>query len=66
MGWLDYGSGWTEKDNPANADERCLLCEEDPVDCLCPECPLCETVGDPACSINGGKGCSPANQERGA
>lgn len=33
---------------------ECEVCGKDVDDCICPECPRCETVGDPRCYQNHG------------
>ena len=40
-----------DMDNPElDAPEYCLICGKEPDHtCQCPECPVCETVGDPDC-----------------
>lgn len=40
MSWEAWG------DQP---DPRCEVCGADPSRCVCPECPVCGVVGDPAC-----------------
>lgn len=30
-------------------DFPCAVCCKDPADCICPECPKCDAIGDPAC-----------------
>lgn len=52
FGW-DYppgchGTPWDEPDPP------CEICGEDPYDCICPECPVCHTHGDPRCYLDHG------------
>lgn len=50
FGW-DYPPGagndpmapWNQEDPP------CEVCEQDVDSCTCPECPVCQTVGDPIC-----------------
>jgi len=32
-------------------DPRCAVCGRDPSTCLCPECPVCGEVGNPACYV---------------
>ena len=35
---------------PGEEDEGpCLICARPIDDCVCPECPTCQTVGDPRC-----------------
>jgi hypothetical protein len=40
-----------DMDNPElDAPEYCLICGKEPdFTCKCPECPVCETAGDPDC-----------------
>lgn len=39
---------------PWDEDYPCEVCGEFPDDCICPECPVCNTHGDPACYIDHG------------
>lgn len=42
--------GCNVRDIPGNnADETCEVCGQGLDDCICPECPVCFSVGDPAC-----------------
>ena len=61
FGW-DYPPGAEHDPNaPYNqVDAVCEVCGADVYVCECPECPVCTEVGNPACAINGGRGC-PSN-----
>jgi hypothetical protein len=42
------GTPWDDPDPP------CEVCGEDPYYCICPECPVCNDVGNRLCYINHG------------
>lgn len=58
MGTYDTIGGTPRHDPNFDRDDSCVVCGKDPSsNCECPECPRCNTVGDPTCAINGGDGC---------
>ena len=50
FGW-DYPPGCS---GPPDYDVPCDICGEEVDDCICPECPVCGSYGDPDCYINHG------------
>jgi len=42
------------------ADNPCEMCGNHPDNCICPECPVCQAYGDPACYKNHGLICTSA------
>jgi hypothetical protein len=51
FGW-DLPPGVTQRmiDEQCGGDEGpCECCGNDPADCVCPECPVCGSQGDPKC-----------------
>lgn len=54
FGWsLPPGVSMRDIDPP---DLPCEVCGLYPADCVCPECPECSVIGDPACYIPGAHG----------
>ena len=48
-GW-NMPPGCNVRDIPGNNEyEMCAVCGQGLDDCICPECPVCGGVGDPAC-----------------
>lgn len=39
---------------PGEEEYPCEVCGKFPEDCICPECPVCSTQGDPKCYIEHG------------
>jgi hypothetical protein len=40
---------WRNDEPPDPADFPCIVCGQLLDDCICPECPVCGTPGDPGC-----------------
>jgi hypothetical protein len=57
FGW-DLPPGCTQRhiDEACGSDAPCECCGHDPNDCICPECPTCKQIGDPACYKDGWHG----------
>lgn len=51
FGWSMPAGAW-ECRLPGEDDEFCEICGCDAVQCVCPECPVCKIVGNPACVGN--------------
>ena len=50
FGWsLPPGVSHRMIDEAMGFDEPCEMCGYDVDHCVCPECPVCDTYGDPAC-----------------
>ena len=50
FGWSYPAGAENDPNAPWNQEEGpCEICGRFSVDCICPECPTCECVGDPTC-----------------
>ena len=50
FGW-SYPPGCS---GPPDDDWDCEVCGEPTDNCICPECPVCEDIGNPDCYVNHG------------
>lgn len=46
--------GCNVSDIPGNGDESCQVCFRPIEICICPECSVCQTYGDPICYVQHG------------
>jgi len=57
FGWSYPPGAANDPSAPYNQETPpCEVCGHNEFDCICPECPVCETSGDPHCYETGGHG----------